>query len=383
MGLKPGYKQTEIGIIPADWDVDYVESIGHITTGNKNTQDRIEDGEYPFFVRSQIIERINTYSFDGEAVLTAGDGVGTGKVFHYINGKFDLHQRVYRISDFKPRVNGYFFYLYFSRNFYSRIMKMTAKSSVDSVRRDMISRMMVPMPTKEGEQEAISSAIRDVDALLDGLERLIAKKRDIKQAAMQQLLTGKTRLPGFEGEWEVKRLGDIAPLQRGFDLPNRLLRQGPYPVVYSNGVMNYHASYQVSGPGVVTGRSGTIGSVSFVEDNFWPHNTALWVTTFKESNPKFVYFLYGWVGLERFASGSGVPTLNRNDVHNLQIFVPLTVEEQTAIANVLSDMDAEIAALEHRYDKTKDIKQAMMQELLTGKTRLVMPEASKQTMEQA
>ena len=84
------YKRTDIGVIPSDWDVDEIQNHSDITTGSKNTQDRIEDGKYPFFVRSQKVERINTYSFDGEAVLTAGDGVGTGKVFHYINGKFDV-----------------------------------------------------------------------------------------------------------------------------------------------------------------------------------------------------------------------------------------------------------------------------------------------------
>ena len=190
---------------------------------------------------------------------------------------------------------------------------------------------------------------------------------------MQQLLTGKTRLPGFEGEWQIKRLGDFAPLQRGFDLPNRHLQQGPYPVVYSNGVMNFHSSYQVRGPGVVTGRSGTIGRVTFVEENYWPHNTALWVTSFKGCDPKFVYFLYGWIGLERFMSGSGVPTLNRNDVHDFDLLIPPTENEQTATAQVLSDMDAEISALEQHREKTKNLKQAMMQELLTGKTRLVTP----------
>lgn len=131
MGMKAGYKETEIGVIPDDWDLDYIENVAHVTTGSKNTQDRIEDGEYPFFVRSQTVERIDSYSFDGEAVLTAGDGVGTGKVFHYINGKFDVHQRVYRITDFSDRIDGHFFFLYFSQNFYNRIMQMTAKSSVD------------------------------------------------------------------------------------------------------------------------------------------------------------------------------------------------------------------------------------------------------------
>lgn len=136
--IPEGYKQTEVGVIPVEWEVDKIKNITSITTGAKNTQDKIDDGEYPFYVRSSIIERINSYSFDGEAVLTAGDGVGTGKVIHYINGKFDFHQRVYKISDFSEKIDGYFFYLFFSNYFLKRIMSMTAKSSVDSVRMEYI-----------------------------------------------------------------------------------------------------------------------------------------------------------------------------------------------------------------------------------------------------
>ena len=222
------------------------------------------------------------------------------------------------------------------------------------------------------EQRAIAEALSDVDALLAGLDRLIAKKRDLKQAAMQQLLTGQIRLPGFQGEWEVKRLADIAPFQRGFDLPNPALRPGPYPVVYSNGVLTHHDDYQADGPGVVTGRSGTIGRVTYIENGpYWPHNTALWVTSFRGNDPKFVFYLYTSVGFQRFASGSGVPTLNRNDAHAFAVAIPATKEEQSAIANVLSDIDTELVALETRRTKTRALKQGMMQELLTGRTRLV------------
>jgi type I restriction enzyme S subunit len=123
-------------------------------------------------------------------------------------------------------------------------------------------------------------------------------------------------------------------------------------------------------PGVVTGRSGTIGNVHFVDEDFWPHNTALWVTDFKSNDPKFVFYFLSNVGLERFGTGSGVPTLNRNDVHEFQVCVPATSSEQTAIAEVLSNMDAEIATLETRLEKTRALKQGMMQELLTGRIRL-------------
>ena len=186
--VRSGYKQTEVGEIPEDWVVKPIAAVASITTGAKNTQDRVDDGLYPFFVRSQTVERINSASFDGEAVLTAGDGVGTGKIFHYIYGKFDYHQRVYNIHNFKPELDGFYFYKYFSSRFYDRIMAMTAKSSVDSVRREMIADMQIALPKPE-EQKAIAGALSDVDGLIEALEGLVAKKRDIKTATMQQLFT--------------------------------------------------------------------------------------------------------------------------------------------------------------------------------------------------
>ena len=180
LDVPPGYKRTEMGVIPEDWNVDRIDKHASIKTGSRNTQDRVEDGEYPFFVRSQQIERINSYSYDGEAVLTAGDGVGTGKVYHYVNGRFDVHQRVYRISDFSDRLKSHYFFYQFSMRFYDRIMSMTAKSSVDSVRMEMIAGMELPLPPP-AEQRAIAEALSDVDDLLAALDKLIAKKRAIKR----------------------------------------------------------------------------------------------------------------------------------------------------------------------------------------------------------
>lgn len=192
-GSVKGFKQTELGRIPEDWGVDFIKNVVKITTGDKNTQDKIVTGKYPFFVRSQTIERINTYSFDGEAVLTAGDGVGTGKIYHYINGKFDYHQRVYLMYGFGDKLDGYYFYLYFSNNFYDRIMSMTAKSSVDSVRREMIADMQIALPSKP-EQTAVATILSDMDTEIQVLQQRLEKTRDIKQGMMQQLLTGKVRL---------------------------------------------------------------------------------------------------------------------------------------------------------------------------------------------
>lgn len=170
-------------------------------------------------------------------------------------------------------------------------------------------------------------------------------------------------------DWGVRKINDVSPLQRGFDLPSKDLIEGDYPVVYSNGVVNQHTRFKSIGPGVVTGRSGTLGKVHFIEQDYWPHNTSLWVTDFKSNFPKFIYYLLIHIKLERFGTGSGVPTLNRNDVHAFKVMVP-PLPEQTAIANVLSDVDSLITSLDKVIAKKKDIKQGAMQELLTGKKRL-------------
>lgn len=170
-------------------------------------------------------------------------------------------------------------------------------------------------------------------------------------------------------EWEVKKVIDFAPLQRGFDLPTDKVVKGKYPVVYSNGILNYHYEYKAKGPGVVTGRSGTIGKVTFVESDYWPHNTSLWVTDFKGNNPKYVFYVYGYMDLSKFASGSGVPTLNRNDVHISKVAVP-SIEEQNAIVKLLELWDTAIEKQSELIEKLALRKRALMQQLLTGKKRL-------------
>ena len=170
-------------------------------------------------------------------------------------------------------------------------------------------------------------------------------------------------------DWEIKSLNEIAPLQRGFDLPYSQIEEGKYPVVFSNGVGAFHNAYMKKGPGVITGRSGTIGKVHYISTNYWPHNTTLWVTDFHGNDEKYVYYLFQAVPWELFNSGSSVPTLNRNDVHDTLHAIPPR-PEQRRIAEALSDMDELIASLEKRIEKKKAIKQGTMQELLTGKRRL-------------
>jgi len=386
MEVKPGYKQTEIGVIPEEWDLDHVERIATVTTGGKNTQDRIEDGQYPFFVRSQTVERINSYSFDGEAVLTAGDGVGTGKVFHYINGRFDVHQRVYRITNFSERINGYFFYLYFSTHFYDRIMQMTAKSSVDSVRKDMITRMLVPIPPTEAEQRAIATALSDVDALLGGLDRLIAKKRDLKQAAMQQLLTGQTRLPGFSGEWDTVDFGDIAVIRNtkvvASSAPDgtqcvelEYIDQGTGRLLMSTEATGLGSKYSFKEGDVLFGRLRAYLRKYWLATFDGVCSTEIWPLVARDErlSGSFLHLLVqtnDFVNAAGVSYGTHMPRSDWSVLTKFPVALP-PVPEQTAIATVLSDMDAELAALEARRAKTRDLKQAMMQELLTGRIRLV------------
>ncbi|RXI44638.1 restriction endonuclease subunit S [Clostridium tetani] len=169
-----------------DWEQRKVKDICSISTGKSNTQDKIEDGEYPFYVRSPIIERSNRYLYDEEAVLTVGDGVGTGKVFHYVNGKYDLHQRVYRMFDFCNGVSVKYFYYYFSKYFYDRVMAMTAKTSVDSVRYEMIAEMDIKYPSEQ-EQNQIVITLEQLDNLITIHQYKLEKLQNIKKAYLNEM----------------------------------------------------------------------------------------------------------------------------------------------------------------------------------------------------
>ena len=222
------------------------------------------------------------------------------------------------------------------------------------------------------EQKKIADCLAAIDSLITAQTQKRDALKAHKKGLMQQLFPAegetqpKLRFPEFRdiGDWEEKRLGDVAPLQRGFDLPTYQLELGDIPVVYSNGIQNYHKEGMAKGPGLVTGRSGTIGKLNFIESgDYWPHNTTLWVTSFKDNIPKFIYFLYAVIGMERFASGSGVPTLNRNYVHAFNAYIPQLKEEQQKIADCLASLDALIATQTEKTDALKTHKKGLMQQL--------------------
>ncbi|MBD5457210.1 MAG: restriction endonuclease subunit S [Lachnospiraceae bacterium] len=169
-----------------DWEQCKAKELCSISTGKSNTQDRVDEGIYPFYVRSPIVERSNRYLFDEEAVLTVGDGVGTGKVFHYVNGKYDLHQRVYRMFDFSDGITAKYFYYYFSNHFFNRVMSMTAKTSVDSVRYEMIAEMEIALP-KVQEQKAISAFFDSLDNLITLHQHKLDRLQNIRKACLEKM----------------------------------------------------------------------------------------------------------------------------------------------------------------------------------------------------
>ena len=381
------------------WKEAPVKDLVKIETGSRNTEDKNDDGQYPFFVRSQTVERIDSFHYDCEAVLTAGDGVGTGKVFHYINGKFDAHQRVYVMSQFKQEVLGKYFYYWFSKNFYAEVAKYTAKSSVDSVRRQMIAGMVISLPSAE-EQEKIVGVLSDVDTPITDLQKLIRKKKDIRQGTMQMLVTGKKRLDGFDGEWVKINLSKNSKLKarigwQGLTTAEYLDEGYSYLITgtdFKDGQIDWNGCHyvdynryeqdpniQVSNGDLLLTKDGTIGKVAYVADLTRPATLNSGVFLVKPITDAYIAHFMFYVlessvfkdFLQQLSAGSTINHLYQKDLVKFDLYVPPTKEEQEAIAGILFDMDSDIHRLEKKLSKYQKIKQGMMEELLTGKVRLM------------
>lgn len=200
-GLNPDAPLRDSGIdwlgkIPQHWEIIPMRYLCKMKTGDKDTIMRDDNGKYPFYVRSPHIEHINTYSYDGEAVLMAGDGVGAGKVFHYVNGKFDYHQRVYNFHQFK-RITGMFLYFYLKCNFRYKIEEGGAKSTVDSVRLPWLKAFPICVMPKDEQQsivEHIHKSTGPIDCALSNCERMISLLLERKQIIINEVVTGKTKV---------------------------------------------------------------------------------------------------------------------------------------------------------------------------------------------
>ena len=200
-GLNPNAKMKDSGVewigeVPEHWEVMRMRYLCSITTCNKDTINRVDDGLYPFYVRSPKVERINTYSYDGEAVLMAGDGVGAGKVFHYVNGKFDYHQRVYNFYNIK-KIKAKLLYYYMKSHFRYVIEQLSAKSTVDSVRLNMIQDFMVVIPSMQEQLDLIEyldSQMKNLDDSISMFENQISLLQERKQIIINEVVTGKVKV---------------------------------------------------------------------------------------------------------------------------------------------------------------------------------------------
>ena len=228
---------------------------------------------------------------------------------------------------------------------------------------------MVSLPESQAEQQTIGAFFSRLDSLITLHQRKYDKLVIFKKSMLEKMFpkdgesVPEIRFAGFTDPWEQRKLIMVAPLQRGFDLPAEKIIPGVYPVMMSNGIGAYHNEYKVKGPGVVTGRSGTIGNLQYVESAFWPHNTTLWVTKFYGNHPKFIYYLYEKIDLKRYKAGSGVPTLNRNDVHDTMVFFPASRKEQELISAVLTYLDDLITLHQRKLELLQDIKKSLLDKM--------------------
>ncbi|VBF09523.1 restriction endonuclease S subunits-like protein [Burkholderia pseudomallei] len=415
--MKPG-KQTEVGDIPDDWIVTrigdiatvkdgthqtprYVPvgipfySVEHVTSGNFDDTKFITVDEHKFLTRSFRMER-------GDILMTRIGSIGDCKLIDWdVDASFYVSLALLKIHG----ASSAYFEQYSKTHSFKREVELHSLASAipRKINLGPISDVKIVLPPP-AEQSAIASALSDVDALLSSLDALIAKKRDIKQAAMQQLLTGKTRLPGFEGEWAVTRLGDHATLIRnGVYSRAELSIDGSvkylhYGDIHTSGAVHLNPSEAImpflgADKAVRLGRlvSGDLVFVDATEDLAGVgksveivgaegtevvaglHTIAVRFEKriLADGFKAYLQFIPAFgAHLRSLAAGTKVLSTNRSHIASAEIALP-SIAEQAAIAQVLSDMDVELAALEARRDKTRLLKQGMMQELLTGKTRLV------------
>lgn len=412
-------KQTEIGLIPDDWKEHTLRDLIDILTdytanGSFESLARnVRYLEYPSYARLIRLTDIRTnftnegvyvskYSYDflkksslhGGELLLANVGAYAGFSFIYPENlmfRGTLGPNMFLIKFFNQKIDNTFAYYAFSHGaVYNQLISKAASSAQPKLNKEDVRTCYINIPSSIQEQQRIAKALSDVDALISTTEKLIQKKKNIKQGAMQNLLTGKKRLPGFAKstnykqtelgpipeDWEVKNIGTTCNVITGGEAPvvyskdkNTLYK---YPI-YSNGkeVYGYHASYTIDHDAVCISSIGeNTGDIFYYQKNFTPI-IRLKVIIPKKSNidTEFLYYCLKTIKIDTTKNG-GIPNINSNDVKSINYIQPTSKEEQTAIANVLSSMDKEIETLNTKLEKYRNLKIAMMQQLLTGKIRL-------------
>ena len=385
-----GYIETEIGVLPADWALVELRSIAKIKGGKRLPLGRslvnrptphpyirvsdMKDGSVHeddlLFVPEDVFPAIRNYRIrkDDLYISVAGTLGLVGRVPRTLDGA-NLTENADRVTDISCNLSFLYYCLTDSR-IQSEIEARRTVGAQPKLAIQQIERFKIPLPPTAAEQHAIAEALSDADALIASLDALIAKKRDLKQAAMQQLLTGKTRLPGFEGEWEEKLLADLLRVRHGKSQKGIESANGQHPILATGGEIGRTNTFLYDKPSVLIGRKGTIDDPQFVDQPFWTIDTLFYTEIAPSADPKFIFFKFKMIDWRSYNEASGVPSLSSRTIEGIQIFCP-DKDEQVAIASVLSDMDDELAALEAKRDKARAIKQGMMQELLTGRIRLV------------
>ena len=313
-----------------EWERKRLKDVCNIRTGNKNTQDKSDNGIYPFYVRSQIVERINSWTFDGEAILTAGDGVGVGKVFHYSTGKIGVHQRVYILSDFK--CDGKYLYSYFAGNFYNRVKRMSAKNSVDSVRMEMIADMPIALPSIE-EQKKIGHLL----ALLD--DRITTQNKIIEK--LQSLIKGLAAQLTQSGTPNV-RLCDCLECHSSTLQENCVSATGSYPVYGATGLIGYTNGYAYNGESILASKDGSgVGSLSYANDCYSVIGTLNYLTAKGKYSVLYLYYALMAFNFTPYITGMAIPHIYFKDYGKAKVFCP-SIENQIRIASLLHNIEQKL-----------------------------------------
>ncbi len=391
MELRPGYKLTDAGVIPEDWRADTLGPHVEIKSGESPSLFKFESEGVPYFKVEQLNNN-NKNLQDTPYFIRSNKKVSRGSLIFPKRGASILLNKI-RILEKDSFMDTNLMtltakeamcheFLYYALA-HVELWRIADTTSIPQINNKHITPLVMAFPPK-AEQEAIAEALSDADALIESLDQLIAKKRQIKQGAMHELLTGKRRLPGFSGEWEVKRLGSVLKFQVGFPfssiyfnetgqgirlVKNRDLKSDDQIIYYSGG---YGDNFLVKNGDVLIGMDG----------DFLPCLWSKGVSLLNQrvgrilplnglSNLYAFYFLIQPLkDIENVTSSTTVKHLSHGDIEGIEKPLP-TLDEQIAIATFLSDMDAELAALESRLAKARQIKQGMMQELLTGRIRLL------------
>jgi type I restriction enzyme S subunit len=396
--VRAGYKQTEVGVIPEEWAVRSLANLcSKITDGTHDTPTPVKSG-IPFLTAIHIKE--DSIDYDGCLYLTEEDhrvifarcnpkrgdvlmvNIGAGvatTAFVDVDFEFSL-KNVALLKPANSLASGRYLNQCLIKRKSAITQALSSGGAQPFLSLTQLGQILIPAPSLP-EQRAIATALSDVDELLGGLDRLIAKKRDLKQAAMQQLLTGQTRLPGFHGEWEVKRLGDVAEIVMGQSpsSSNYNTTGMGLPLIQGNADIDNRKTIKRIFTTQITkqGKSGDIlmsvrAPVGEISRAMFDVCLGRGVCAIRYDNDfMYHYLIYlepTWV---KHSKGSTFDSVNSADVKALEVHLPKDLPEQTAIASVLTEMDAELAGLEQRREKTRALKQAMMQELLTGRIRLV------------